>query len=49
MIRVLACEGPDAKIELYLPQSAVFGREGKPRMTDHPLIGYYTLDLTEAN
>jgi hypothetical protein len=25
MIRMLACRGPDAKMEVYLPQSAVFG------------------------
>ena len=43
MSRVLACEGPDAKMEVYLPQSVV------SRTLNHPVIGYYALDLTEAN
>src|SRR5262245_27270902 len=42
MIRVLACEGSDAKMEVYLPQSAVFDRA-------RTFIGYYALDLSEAN
>ena len=29
MIRMLACEGSDAKMEIYLPQSAVFRDGGK--------------------
>jgi hypothetical protein len=49
MVRVLACAGPDAKMEVYLPQTIVFGREGKPLTLEHPVIGYYTLDLTEVN
>jgi hypothetical protein len=48
MIRVLACDGPDAKMEIYIPSSSVFGREGRPRNTGRPIIGYYALDLTEA-
>jgi hypothetical protein len=47
MIRMLACEGPGAKMEVYLPQS--FDRDGGPRATNKPVIGYYALDLTEAN
>lgn len=50
MIRMLACEGPDAKMEVYLPESAVMS--GKAQMVQalsRPVIGYYTLDLTEAN
>ena len=43
MSRVLACEGPDAKMEVYLPQSVV------SRTLNHSVIGYYALDLTEAN
>ena len=47
MIRVLACEGPDAKMEIYLPQSIVLaGNEAVRKM--RPTIGFYTLDLTEA-
>jgi hypothetical protein len=46
MTRVLICEGPDAKMELYLPQSiALNGKEAVRKM--RPTIGFYTLDLTE--
>jgi hypothetical protein len=47
MIRMLACEGPGAKMEVYLPQS--FDRDGGPRTINKPVIGYYALDLTESN
>jgi hypothetical protein len=49
MIRMLACEGPDAKMEVYLPQSVVFDRDGGARTINNSVIGYYALDLTEAN
>ena len=47
MARVLACEGPDAKMEVYVPQLVAFG--GGAKALDRPVIGYYTLDLTDAN
>src|SRR5262245_12981301 len=47
MARMLACEGPDAKMEVYLPQSIAFG--GGAKALDRPVIGYYTLDLNDAN
>jgi hypothetical protein len=47
MIRMLACEGSDAKMEVYLPQS--IETSDAARALIHPVIGYYTLDLTEAN
>ena len=40
MSRVLACEGPDAKMEVYLPD-----RDGGPRTINKSVIGYYALDL----
>src|SRR4029079_16657939 len=49
MIRMLACKGPDAKMEVYLPQSAVFGHNGGIRTIDDSVIGYYALDLTQEN
>jgi hypothetical protein len=49
MVRVLACEGPDAKMEVYVPESVVFGSGGRASTLERPVIGYYTLDLTEAN
>jgi hypothetical protein len=47
MIRMLACEGPDAKMEVYLPQS--IETSDASRALIQPVIGYYTLDLTQAN
>jgi hypothetical protein len=49
MVRVLACQGPDAKMEIYLPQSIVSGAGAKGSGLTRPTIGYYTLDLTEAD
>lgn len=50
MIRMLACEGPDAKMELYVPQ-AIALKNGTElvRSLAKPIIGYYTLDLTPYN
>ena len=45
MVRMLACEGSDAKMEIYLPQSAVSDRT----MIKNSVIGYYSLDLSEQN
>jgi len=45
MIRMLACEGSDDKMEIYLPQSAVSDRT----MIKNSVIGYYSLDLSEQN
>ncbi|HEY6256399.1 MAG TPA: hypothetical protein VIY51_11475 [Xanthobacteraceae bacterium] len=47
MIRMLACEGPDARMEVYLPQSVVFGSGLKAGA--NAVIGSYALDLTSAN
>jgi hypothetical protein len=49
MARMLACEGPDAKMEVYMPQSIAFGGGAKAAALDRPVVGYYTLDLTDAN
>jgi hypothetical protein len=47
MTRVLACDGVDAKMEVYLPQSLVTkGYQAVRKMK--PTIGWYTLDLTSA-
>ncbi len=57
MSLVLACEGPDAKMEVYLPQSVLGGNTplfnaGRAqsmaqltRALARPAIGYFTLDL----
>ena len=49
MIRMLACEGPDAKMEIYIPQSAAFDDKGVKHALAQPVIGSYALDLTNAN
>jgi len=49
MIRMLACEGPDARMEVYVPQSVVFGTTPVARALTQPVIGYYALDLSGAN
>jgi hypothetical protein len=49
MIRVIACEGPDAKMEVYVPQSVATGDAALTRALARPVIGFYTLDLTAAN
>ena len=48
MIRVLSCEGPDAKMEFYLPQSLVLKGDQALRQMKRT-IGYYVLDLTTAS
>jgi hypothetical protein len=40
MIRMLACEGPDAKMEVYVPQSIVFGKAPIAQALARPVIGY---------
>jgi hypothetical protein len=47
MIRVLACDGVDARMEVYLPQSLVNKGDQAVRKMK-PTIGWYTLDLTSA-
>jgi hypothetical protein len=47
MVRMLSCAGPDAGMEVYLPQSIAFGQGLKPGAK--PVIGYYALDLSAAN
>ena len=50
MIRVLNCKGADANMEVYISQSvALKGNAALARALAQPVIGYYTLDLTEAN
>jgi hypothetical protein len=50
MVRVLACEGPDARMEIYLPQSIIFrGDAERDKALLRPVIGMYALDLTAAN
>ena len=53
LMRMMSCEGEGVSMELYLPQSVIFANRGasdasgmQPGQT---VMGYYTLDLTDAN
>ena len=48
MSRVLSCKGPDAAMEVFMPQSAVKGRGLANVNLARPVLGVYTLDLTDA-
>ena len=47
LIRMLACQGDGVQMEVYLPQSVVFAKDGM--RWGQTVAGYYTLDLTGAN
>jgi hypothetical protein len=49
MIRMLSCKGPDANMEVYISQSIASNGPALMRALAHPAIGYFTLDLSEAN
>lgn len=49
MLRVLSCAGPDASMEVYIPESIALDIKGMVRALQQPVIGYYTLDLTPYN
>jgi len=49
MIRMLVCHGDGPTMELYLPQSIVFGKKPLDQALAKPVIGYYTLDLSDIN
>ena len=49
MIRMMSCTGPDATMEIYIPQSIALNVKGMVRDLQKPVIGYYTLDLTSVN
>jgi hypothetical protein len=48
MRRVLSCEGPDAKMEVYLPEAVVTGTGVQNVKFDKSITGAYSLDLTDA-
>jgi hypothetical protein len=50
LIRMMVCTQQNSpNMEIYLPQSIVFGKKPLAEVLAHPVIGYYTLDLTGAN
>lgn len=49
MIRMLNCTGPDATMEVYIPEAIALDVKGMVHDLQKPVIGYYTLDLTSIN
>jgi hypothetical protein len=49
MIRMIFCKGTDANMEVYIPQSIALNGPALARALAQPVIGYYALDLSEAN
>jgi hypothetical protein len=48
MRRVLSCVGPDAKMEVYVPEAVVSGPGVENVKLEKQVVGAYTLDLTDA-
>jgi hypothetical protein len=48
MRRVLTCTGPDAKIEIYIPETAWAGTGVENARLDAQVLGAYALDLSDA-
>jgi hypothetical protein len=48
MRRVLTCKGDDASMEVYLPETAVSGLGVDNVELGEPVIGMYSLDLSDA-
>jgi hypothetical protein len=49
MIRMVLCHGDGPAMELYLPESIVFGKKPLAQALAKPAIGYYALDLSDIN
>ena len=49
MIRMLSCKGANANMEVYISQSIALNGAALARALAQPVIGYYTLDLSELN
>jgi hypothetical protein len=48
MRRVFSCVGPDAKMEVYIPDTLVSGIGVKNAILEKQVIGAYSLDLSDA-
>ena len=44
--RVFSCEGPDAKMEIYVPDSAL---QDSTLKSGRPVLGFYALDLSDPD
>jgi hypothetical protein len=49
MVRMLSCTGPDAAMEVYIPEAIALDVKGIVHDLQQPVIGYYTLDLTSID
>jgi hypothetical protein len=50
MIRMMVCtQDGTPNMEVYLPQSIAFGKTPLAEALARPVIGYYTLDLSDMN
>jgi hypothetical protein len=48
MRRVLSCVGPEAKMEVYVPDALVTGTGVQNAKLDKQVVGAYSLDLSDA-
>jgi hypothetical protein len=48
MRRVFSCVGPDAKMEIYIPESLWSGLGAQNAKLEKQVTGAYSLDLTDA-
>jgi hypothetical protein len=48
MTRVFACQGPDARMEIYVPQSLLLKRNVEKQGLGGTVNGLYALDLSDA-
>jgi hypothetical protein len=48
MMRMMACAGEGVSMEVYLPQSVVFGKKPLQQTLAQPVIGYYILWKTQV-
>jgi hypothetical protein len=45
-MRMMACAGEGVSMEVYLPQSVVFGKKPLQQTLAQPVIGYYALEAS---
>jgi hypothetical protein len=48
MRRVFSCVGPDAKMEVFVPEALLIGAGVQNAKLDKPVTGAYTLDLRDG-
>jgi hypothetical protein len=48
LVRVMTCKGPDATMEIYIPESAVIGRGLVSVVMPTNANGFFAVDIAEA-